>query len=98
MSGQILSMERRVRCKSHARCEAGENLEMVSKDYLLLSYGITIVPKEEIINFVSPMSIDVFPGIGKALSKRLGGYKIKTLGEVLESAHMLFLGVGWVKT
>jgi hypothetical protein len=44
------------------------------------------------------MSIDVFPGIGKALSKRLGGYKIKTLGEVLESAHMLFLGVGWVKT
>lgn len=52
-------------------------------------YGITIVPKEEIINFVSPMSIDVFPGIGKALSKRLGSYKIKTLGEVLESAHML---------
>jgi DNA polymerase-4 len=35
------------------------------------------------------MSIDVFPGIGKALSKRLGSYKIKTLGEVLESAHML---------
>jgi DNA polymerase-4 len=52
-------------------------------------YGITIVPKEEIINFVSPMSIDVFPGIGKALSKRLGSYKIKTLGEVLDSAHML---------
>ncbi|MDP1784388.1 MAG: DNA polymerase IV [Sulfuricurvum sp.] len=52
-------------------------------------YGITIVPKEEIINFVSPMKIDVFPGIGKALSKRLGSYKIKTLGEVLDSAHML---------
>ena len=52
-------------------------------------YGITIVPKEEILNFVSPMSIDDFPGIGKALSKRLGNYKIKTLGEVLDSAHML---------
>lgn len=52
-------------------------------------YGITIVPKEKIIDFVSPMSIDEFPGIGKALSKRLGSYKIKTLGEVLESAHML---------
>jgi len=35
------------------------------------------------------MNIDVFPGIGKALSKRLGSYKIKTLGEVLNSAHML---------
>ncbi len=52
-------------------------------------YGITIVPKEKIIDFVSPMSIDEFPGIGKALSKRLGNYKIKTLGEVLDSAHML---------
>jgi DNA polymerase-4 len=52
-------------------------------------YGITIVPKECIIDFVSPMSIDEFPGIGKALSKRLGSYKIKTLGEVLNSAHML---------
>jgi DNA polymerase-4 len=52
-------------------------------------YGITIVPKECIIDFVSPMSIDEFPGIGKALSKRLGNYKIKTLGEVLNSALML---------
>ncbi len=52
-------------------------------------YGITIVPKDQIIDFVSPMSIDEFPGIGKALSKRLGHYKIKTLGEVLDSATLL---------
>ncbi len=52
-------------------------------------YGLTIVPKEEIIRFVSPICIDDFPGIGKALSKRLGEYKIKTLGDVLDSAHML---------
>ncbi|MDD2267696.1 DNA polymerase IV [Sulfuricurvum sp.] len=52
-------------------------------------YGITIVPKEEIEAFVSPMSINMFPGIGKVLSKRLGSYGIKTLGEVLKSAHML---------
>jgi DNA polymerase-4 len=52
-------------------------------------YGLTIVPKEKIIEFVSPMDINKFPGIGKALSQRLGGYKIKTLGEVLNSAHML---------
>jgi len=29
-------MERRVRWKSHARCEAGEKTEIVSKSYLLL--------------------------------------------------------------
>ena len=52
-------------------------------------YGLTIVPKEKIIEFVSPMDINKFPGIGKALSQRLGSYKIKTLGDVLNSAHML---------
>jgi len=52
-------------------------------------YGITIVPKECIIDFVSPMCIEEFPGIGKALSKRLGSYKIKTLGELLESTLLL---------
>lgn len=30
-------MERRVRGNSHARCGAGENLEITSKDYLSLS-------------------------------------------------------------
>jgi len=29
-------MERRMRRKSHVRCEAGENLEITSKDYLSL--------------------------------------------------------------
>ena len=32
-------MERRVRWKSHARCESGENPEIVSKDYLSLYSG-----------------------------------------------------------
>lgn len=30
-------MERRVRGNPHARCGAGENLEIISKDYLSLS-------------------------------------------------------------
>lgn len=32
-------MERRVRRKSHARCEVGENPEITSKDYLSLFWG-----------------------------------------------------------
>lgn len=52
-------------------------------------YGITIVPKEEILAFVSPMSIDNFPGIGRVFSQRLKNYKIKTLGDILRSEPML---------
>jgi DNA polymerase-4 len=52
-------------------------------------YGITIVPKERIEAFVSPLSINDFPGIGKVFSKRLGNYGIKTLGELLRSADMV---------
>ncbi|HAQ7796540.1 TPA: peptidase P60 [Streptococcus pyogenes] len=32
-------MERRVRGNSHARCEAGEKMEITSKSYLSLSIG-----------------------------------------------------------
>ena len=35
--GRLNSMERRVRGNFHARCGAGENLEITSKDYLSLS-------------------------------------------------------------
>lgn len=31
-----MMMERRVSRNAHARCESGENLEMTSKDYLLI--------------------------------------------------------------
>lgn len=52
-------------------------------------YGLTIVPKEEIISFVSPLPIESFPGIGKVLFKRLSDYRIKTLGEVIDSKELL---------
>jgi hypothetical protein len=40
-------MERRVRGNSHARCEAGENLEIASKSYLsLYSWVIHIRPRK----------------------------------------------------
>lgn len=41
-------MERRVRWKSHARCEAGEKLEIISNSYLSLSKGRKIEAFEEI--------------------------------------------------
>lgn len=52
-------------------------------------YGITIVPKQTIKEFIAPMNINDFPGIGKVLSARLQSYGIKTLGEVLEAKNLL---------
>lgn len=52
-------------------------------------YGLTLVPKEDITTFVSPMPIESFPGIGKALGKKLSSYCIKTLGDVLEHRKLL---------
>ena len=39
-------MERRVRGNSHARCGAGENLEIISKSYLSLS---TVISKQGVL-------------------------------------------------
>lgn len=58
-------------------------------------YGLTLVPQHEILSFVSPMPIESFPGIGKALQKRLASYKIETLGELV-SAKRLVQGWGRV--
>lgn len=55
-------------------------------------YGLTIVPKEKIGTFVSPMPIESFPGIGKVLAKKLHGYKIETLGDLMAFKRLV---IGW---
>lgn len=55
-------------------------------------YGLTLVTKEEIPTFIHTMSIESFPGIGKALQKRFQNYAIETLGEVLKSKNLV---LGW---
>lgn len=42
--------------------------------------------------FVAPIPIGKFPGIGKGMARRLGEYKIATLGELLEAKRLLW---GW---
>ncbi|MGZ8882954.1 MAG: Y-family DNA polymerase [Nitrososphaeraceae archaeon] len=67
------------------------NLLVVQGDHLF--YQLLSGELREFLQTKIPVleqySIDEFPGIGKALSKRLGSYKIKTLGEVLISALLL---------
>ncbi|NBL00232.1 MAG: DNA polymerase IV [Erysipelotrichia bacterium] len=55
-------------------------------------YGLTLVPKDNITAFVSPLPIATFPGIGKALQKRCENYKIRTLGELIQSRRLI---EGW---
>ena len=57
-------------------------------------YGLTLIEKENIVQFVTPMLINTFPGIGKAMQKKLKSYGIETLGEVLQSHRMI---QGWGK-
>ena len=47
-------------------------------------FGLTLVPRNKIISFVSPLPISDFPGIGKGLQQRCENYKIRTLGDLID--------------
>lgn len=55
-------------------------------------YGLTLVPTNEIVSFVSLMPIATFPGIGRVLQKKFASYGIEVLGEVLEHRKLVS---GW---
>ena len=61
-------MERRVRGNSHARCEAGENLEITSKDYLSLFIPQIYSNRTQSNTFVLPMTC---PCCGEPLAAKL---------------------------
>ncbi len=53
-------------------------------------YGVKVLPKEQIANFTKDIPIKEFPGIGRAIAKRLHSYGIKTLSEVQNSPTLLY--------
>ena len=55
-------------------------------------YGLTLVPQNEILAFISSMPIASFPGIGRVLQKKFASYGIETLGEVLKHQKLVS---GW---
>jgi DNA polymerase-4 len=52
--------------------------------------GVRVLFPEEVDNFVNPLPIDAFPGIGRGFSKRLKAYKIETLGDLKAAKHLLY--------
>jgi len=52
--------------------------------------GVKVLFPEEVDNFVNPLPIDAFPGIGRGFTKRLKTYKIETLGDLKAAKHLLY--------
>ncbi len=52
--------------------------------------GVKVLFDNEVDNFVDPLPIDAFPGIGRGFSKRLKAYRIETLGELKAARHLLY--------
>ncbi len=51
-------------------------------------YGVMVVHKEQIESFVRDIPIDEFPGVGRAFSKKMERYGIKTIAQGWESPHL----------
>ncbi|MBN2722061.1 MAG: DNA polymerase IV [Campylobacterales bacterium] len=52
-------------------------------------FGVKVVNASDIDDFVDPIGIDEFPGIGRAVSKKLKSYYINTLGELKKRPSLL---------
>ena len=52
-------------------------------------FGVKVVHNDDINDFVDPIGIDEFPGIGRALSKKLRSRYIHTLGELKKKPNLL---------
>lgn len=51
-------------------------------------YGTLVVYKDQIESFVRNIPIDEFPGVGRAFSKKMERYGIKTIAQGWESPHL----------
>lgn len=51
-------------------------------------YGTKVVYKEDIRAFVNDIAIDEFPGVGRAFSKKMQKYGIRTIGQAWDSPHL----------
>lgn len=51
-------------------------------------YGTRVVPKGQIREFIYDIPIDEFPGVGRAFSKKMVRYGIRTIGQACDSPHL----------
>ena len=54
------------------------------------SFGVIVVPQVQVEEYTKNIPIEEFAGIGNSIYKKLESYKIKTLGELRKSPHLLY--------
>ena len=53
-------------------------------------FGVYCLEENRVLDYTKDISVDDFPGVGKAISKKLADYRIKTLGELRERPNLLY--------
>ena len=53
-------------------------------------FGITAIPKEHVYQVTNHIDVNDFPGIGRAISKKLDYYKIRTLKQLRAKPSLLY--------
>jgi DNA polymerase-4 len=53
-------------------------------------YGVTAVPQDKVYEVTKDIDVNDFPGVGRAVSKKLDYYKIKTLEQLRARPNLLY--------
>lgn len=53
-------------------------------------FGVIALAQEKVYEYTKDIDVNEFPGIGRAISKKLDYYKVKTLKELRERPHLLY--------
>ncbi|OCL95751.1 DNA polymerase Y family protein [Aliarcobacter thereius] len=54
-------------------------------------FGVIALEQEKVYEYTNHISVNDFPGIGRAISKKLADYRVKTLGELRARPNLLYL-------
>ena len=54
-------------------------------------FGVIALEQEKVFDYTKDIDVNDFPGIGRAISKKLADYRVKTLGELRARPNLLYL-------
>ena len=54
-------------------------------------FGVYALEENKVLDYTKDIDVNDFPGIGRAISKKLADYRVKTLGELRARPNLLYL-------
>ena len=54
-------------------------------------FGVYALEENKVLDYTQDIDVNDFPGIGRAISKKLADYRVKTLGELRARPNLLYL-------